>query len=127
MVEDMSGKGRVYDGRDQSWVDLGVVSGAQWSPDENRLLFVASDGKSTSSSHRFLSILIDRKIWQLCDFDRIGELRKAVLSTDGEKAFLLADVAGRTDVWMMSLTPRAPLPITIVVPEHPQMPVIIVH
>ena len=128
MVEDTAGKARVYDGRDRSWLDLGTVSGAQWSPDENRLLFVASDAKSTSSSHRFLSILIDRKIWELCDFDRIGELRKAMLSSDGEKAFLLADVAGRTDVWMMSLTPRAPLPNTIVVPQHaPQMPVIIVH
>ena len=127
MVKEANGKARIYDGRDRSWTDLGVVFGAQWSPDEQRLLFVELEGKDAPSSHRFLSLLTGRRIRKLCEFDRIGELRKAVLSEDGERAFLLAGLAGGIEVWMMSLTPQAPLEIKPAVPEYPPKRVIIVH
>ena len=40
VVLEANNRSRVYDGRDGSWIDLGNISGAQWSPDEEQLLFV---------------------------------------------------------------------------------------
>jgi hypothetical protein len=94
-----NGRSRVYDSRDRSWIDLGVVAGAQWSPDEARLLFV----ERGSPSQEFLSVLIDGKGERLCDFGRIGRLQGAVITTGGEKAFLLAGLSGQLDVWMTAL------------------------
>jgi WD40 repeat protein len=105
LVIDESGKGRVYDSRDRSWIDLGVVTAAQWSPDEERLLFVGQDGPSQS----YLFVLIDGKIEKLCDFARIGRLGGAVITTGGEKAFLLAGIGGQLDVWMTVLPARTGL------------------
>jgi uncharacterized protein (TIGR03790 family) len=99
LVVDENGKSRVYDSRDRSWIDLGVVTAAQWSPDEERLLFVGQDSPSQS----YLSVLIDGKVEKLCDFARIGRLEGAVLTTGGEKAFLLAGMSGQLDVWMTAL------------------------
>ena len=61
-------KSRVYDGRDRSWIDLGTVVTATWSSDEERLLFVSSDGGSGGS----LSLLAGRTITQICDMSKIG-------------------------------------------------------
>ena len=99
LVIDQNGKSRVYDNRDRSWMDLGVVTAAQWSPDEERLLFVSQD----SPSQTYLSVLMDGKIQKLCDFARIGRLEGMVITTSGEKAFLLAGLSGQLDVWMMAL------------------------
>jgi uncharacterized protein (TIGR03790 family) len=106
LVVDESGKSRVYDSRDRSWIDLGLVTAAQWSPDEERLLFVGQD----ESSQSYLSVLIDGKVERLCDFARIGRLEGAVITTGGEKAFLLAGVSGQLDVWMTALPARTALP-----------------
>ena len=101
LVTDESGKSRVYDSRDRSWIDLGVVAAAEWSPDEARLLFIGQD----SPSQGYLSLLIDGKIEKLCDFARIGRLERAVLTTSGDRAFLLAGISGQLGVWMTDLPP----------------------
>ena len=94
-------KSRVYDGREGVWIDLGEISGARWSPDEEQLLFVQSG---------YLSLLVGRQIEKLCDLNRIGPLVGAVILAAGDKAFLLAGMGGGLDVWMMALPPRIPLP-----------------
>ena len=99
VVTEANSRSRVYDGRDGSWIDLGRVSGAQWSPDEERLLF-AEEG--------YLSLLVEHRIEKLCDLTRIGPLGGAVITAGGDKAFLLAGIGGGLDVWMMALPPRAP-------------------
>jgi len=105
VVMEANGRSRVYDGRDRSWIDLGVTSAAQWSPDEERLLFI--EAGANADSQPYLSLLVDRKIEKLCPLTRIGPMGGAVISEDGEKAFLLAGIGGGLDVWMMSLPPRA--------------------
>ena len=98
-VREAGGRTRVYDGRDSSWVDLGKVSGARWSPDEEELLFVEEG---------YLSLLVGHRIEKLCELSRIGPVAGAVISADGEKAFLLAGIGGGLDVWMTALPPRVP-------------------
>jgi WD40 repeat protein len=101
LVQEANHKSRIYDGRDNTWIDLGEVSLAQWSSDEERLLFVGSgDGAK-------LSLLSNSQLEQLCDMNRIGPTGRIVFSADGEKAFLLASLTGKLDVWMISLPPRA--------------------
>jgi uncharacterized protein (TIGR03790 family) len=99
LIADDSGKSRVYDSRDRSWIDLGVVTGAQWSPDEKRVLFISQD----AASQRFLSVLADGKIQPLCDMARIGRVEGMIITENGEKAFLLAGLSGQLDVWMTAL------------------------
>ena len=101
VVAEANHRSRVYDGRDGSWIDLGRVSEAQWSPDEERLLF-AEEG--------YLSLLVDHRVEKLCDLTRIGPIRGAVISAEGDKAFLLAGIGGGLDVWMIALPPRVPPP-----------------
>jgi uncharacterized protein (TIGR03790 family) len=105
LVIDESGKSRVYNNRDRSWIDLGTVLVAQWSPDEERLLFVGQEG-----SQSFLEVLINGKVERLCDFARIGRLESAVITTNGEKAFLRAGIDGQIDVWMTPLPAHSPTP-----------------
>jgi uncharacterized protein (TIGR03790 family) len=102
VVVDGSQKARVYDARDRSWIDLGIVTAAQWSSDEERLFFVEP------GENGYLSVLIDRRVERLCPVNRIGALTGITLAADGEKAFLLAGISGGLDVWMMALPPRAP-------------------
>lgn len=101
VVVGANNQSRVYDARDGSWIDLGIISAAQWGPDEEQLLFVEGG---------FLSILVGRRIEKLCDVNRIGALSRAVITGRGDKAFLLAGIGGGMDVWMMSLPPRGPAP-----------------
>ena len=101
LVTTENGRSRVYDNRDRSWTDLGVVTAARWSPDEERLLFVRQDSPSQAS----LLVLMDGKIEALCDFSRIGRLEGMDITTRGEKAFLLAGLSGQLDVWMTALPP----------------------
>jgi hypothetical protein len=97
VVRESSGRSRVYDGRDGSWVDLGKVSGAAWSPDEEELLFVEEG---------YLSLLVDHRIEKLCELSRMGTIAAAAISADGERAFLLAGIGGGLDVWMTALPTR---------------------
>jgi hypothetical protein len=103
LVVDENRKSRVYDSRDRSWFDLGIVTMARWSPDEERLLFVSQD----TSFQSYLYVLIDGKMEALCNLSRIGQLGGAVITTGGEKAFLLAGIGGQLDVWMTALPARA--------------------
>jgi dipeptidyl aminopeptidase/acylaminoacyl peptidase len=99
VVLEANNRSRVYDGRDDSWIDLGRVSGGQWSPDEERLLFVEEG---------YLSLLVEHRIEKLCDLSRTGPVARAVISAEGDKAFLLAGIGGGLNVWMIALPPRAP-------------------
>jgi hypothetical protein len=76
---------------------LGTVAGAEWSADEERLLFVA-DG--------YLSLLDGHRIEKLCDMGIIGQIRRIVISKGGDKAFLLAGIGGGLDVWTFALPSR---------------------
>ena len=102
VVIDENGRGRVYDNRDRSWIDLSFIAAPQWSSDEERLVFASRTGPSEAH----LSILINGKVENLCDFSRIGRLEGAFITANGEKAFLLAGLSGQLDVWMTAL-PKA--------------------
>jgi hypothetical protein len=117
VVKEANGASRLYDGRDNSWTDLGIISGAQWSADEERLLVVQTEKAAGDQSRSVLSLVVGKQIRKLCSMDRIGQLRSATLSADGERAFLLASLEQNLDVWMMSLTPRS---ITEKQPKRPQ-------
>jgi hypothetical protein len=103
VVQQAGNKSRVYDSRDGSWTDLGITSQAEWSDDENRLLFVES---GNGNGEGYISVLIDRTIERVCDLSKIGPVAKAVLSAHGEKAFLLAGLSGGLEVWLMALPPE---------------------
>ncbi len=101
LVQGADKKSRVYDARDRSWIDLGNVSVAVWSPDEERLLFVESVGPSES----YLSLLSGHKIQRLCNLGRIGSITRMELSRGKNWAFLLAGLSSQANVWIMALPP----------------------
>jgi uncharacterized protein (TIGR03790 family) len=100
VVQDGTGKSRLYDGRDGSWKDLGFILEAAWSPDEERLLFVDT---GSSSEPGYLSLLTGTSVERLCPMSRIGQVGKIVFSADQTKAFLLATLSQQADVWMIPL------------------------
>lgn len=102
LVEGQDHKSRVYDGRDRSWVDLGTVLLAAWSPDEQRLLYVESAGTSES----YLTLLSGKQVRRLCPMTRIGSVAKIAITGKGDRAFLLASLAGQLNVWMTALPPE---------------------
>jgi len=99
LVEGPDHKSRVYNGRDRSWIDLGTVVTAAWSPDEERLLFVASDGGSSGS----LSLLAGRTITQICDIAKVGAVAKMTFSDKSDRAFLLAGMDGQLNAFLVAL------------------------
>jgi uncharacterized protein (TIGR03790 family) len=103
VVQDATGRSRLYDGRDGTWKDLGFILESAWSPDEERLLFVAA-GNSTEPG--YLSLLTGTSIERLCPMSRIGQVGKIVFSADQTKAYLLATLAGQPDVWMIPVHAR---------------------
>jgi uncharacterized protein (TIGR03790 family) len=105
LVENAEHHARIYDGRDGSWKDLGVVALAEWSADEESLLFVEATGSDSS-----LSLLSRKTVQKLCPIARIGQIVKMSFSADQKRAFLLASLSQRLDVWMMPLPPPVPLP-----------------
>jgi uncharacterized protein (TIGR03790 family) len=105
VVQEANNKSRVYDGRDGSWMNLGSVSAVEWSPDEERLLLL-ENGEGGAASETYLSLFADGHIQRLCPLNRIGQLAGMVFASDGERAFLMAGLAGKPDVWMVALPPR---------------------
>jgi uncharacterized protein (TIGR03790 family) len=103
VVQDATGRSRLYDGRDGSWKDLGFILESAWSADEQRLLFV---GAATPTEPAYLSLLTGNSVEQLCPMSRIGQVGKIVFSADETKAYLLATLASQADVWMIPLPPR---------------------
>jgi len=99
VVQDAANRTRVYDGRDGTWIDLGVVSGVQWSPDEERLLYL-------DTSSQYLSLLTNRRIQSICPLGTLGALARIAFTNDGGRAFLLAGMAGHLDVWEIALPPK---------------------
>ena len=51
-----------WHGRDRSWTDLCVISGAQWSPDEELSLMFGEGGAGDGASSSYLSLLRGRTI-----------------------------------------------------------------
>ncbi len=105
VVQDATGRSRVYEGRDDTWKDLGFILESAWSLDEERLLFVDA-GNSTEPG--YLSLLSGGSVERLCPMSRIGQVGKIAFSEDQTKAYLLATLAGQADVWMIPLPPRTP-------------------
>ena len=105
LIQEAGGRSRVYDGRDRSWIDLGTVRTAYWSPDEERLLFVQSERREGGQVRTSLAILDGRRILRLCPIEKIGQLAGAAFSADGERIFLLGGLASGLDVWMMAVPP----------------------
>jgi hypothetical protein len=99
VVQDAANHTRVYDSRNGTWIDLGAVSGVQWSPDEERLLYV-------ETSSQYLSLLTGRRVERICHLNRLGLLAQVAFAADGNRAFVLAGVAGPLDVWEVALPPR---------------------
>ena len=106
LVVDADHHAQIYNGRDRSWKDLGIVEQAQWSEDEESLLFIEGGPGSDNS----LSLLTRQTVQKLCLIRRIGQVVKMAFSADYKKAFLLASLAGQLDAWMMPLPPRVPVP-----------------
>lgn len=99
LIVDETGKSRVYDSRDGSWIDLGMTVGGEWSSDEERLLLISREAPSQA----YLAALIDGRITRLCDFAFIGRMENMAITADGKKAFILAGLSGQLDVWMTAL------------------------
>jgi hypothetical protein len=103
LVEGTDGAFRIYDGRDRSWMALPALTAAQWSPDENRMLYIEAERRDGALIPQYLSILTGRQIQHLCDLDRIGDLGGLAFSRSGEDAFLLAGADAGLQVWMIRL------------------------
>jgi uncharacterized protein (TIGR03790 family) len=103
VVQDGTGRSKLYDGRDDSWRDLGFVLESAWSPDEERLLFVDA-GSPTEPG--YLSLMSGTLVERLCPMSRIGEVGKILFSADQTKAYLLATLAAQPDVWMIPIPAR---------------------
>jgi hypothetical protein len=106
LVEGTDGAFRVYDGRDRSWTPLPPMIMAQWSPDENRVLYLEGERRDGVIVPRSLSLLTGRQTVPLCEWNRIGEIGAMNISSNGEAAFLLAGPEAGLQVWMIAL-PRA--------------------
>jgi hypothetical protein len=76
-----------------------MVAGATWSPDEERLLFVASDG----SGGGMLSLLAGRSITPLCNILKTGPIAKFAFSSKPDRAFMLAGMDGQLNVYEIAL------------------------
>jgi uncharacterized protein (TIGR03790 family) len=103
VVEGVDGAFRLYDGRDNSWLPLPVMSALQWSFDENRMLYIESEPRNDILVPRFLSLLTGRRTERLCNWNRIGDIGGLAFSQNGETAFLLSGADEGMKVWMMPL------------------------
>jgi hypothetical protein len=103
LVEGADGSFRIYDGRDRTWTTLPLLTGGQWSPDENRMLYIEAERRDGALNPSFLSLLTGRRTQHLCEMDRIGDIANVLLSRNGETAFLLAGADAGLRVWMMPL------------------------
>lgn len=99
LVEGADRESRIYDGRDHSSIDLGSVVTAVWSPDEERLLLVASDGRSVGSP----SLLAGRAVTKIRDIGKIGAIARMVFPDKPDRAFLLAGMEGQLSVFLVAL------------------------
>jgi uncharacterized protein (TIGR03790 family) len=103
LVGGTDGAFRIYDGRDRSWTPLPAFTVAQWSPDENRMLYIEAERRDGALIPQYLSLLTGRQIQRLCDFNRIGDIGGLAFSRSGEDAFLLAGADAGLQVWMIRL------------------------
>ena len=105
LVEGADGQIRLYDGRYGKWAQLPPLIVAQWSPDEDRVLYIEAERQAGAAIPRFLSLLTGLQMQRLCDLNRIGEIGGMAFSHKGDAAFLLAGPEAGLQVWMMALPP----------------------
>jgi len=103
LVEETDGKFRVYDGRDRSWLALPSLLAAQWSPNEERLLYLEAERQDSGDVPKRLSLLNGRNNNPICELTRIGDVATMALTAGGQSAFLLSGPAGALQVWMIAL------------------------
>jgi hypothetical protein len=103
LVEKTDGKFQVYDGRDGSWLALPPILAAQWSPNEERLLYVEAERQNSEVIPKHLSLLNGRNNSPICELTRIGDVASMALTTGDQSAFLLSGPPGALQVWMMAL------------------------
>ena len=96
-------------GRDRTWTPLPPLVMAQWSSDENRILYVSAERENGHLLPRSISLLTGKQSEQICDINRVGEITLMALPDNGETAFLLAGPEAGLQIWMMAL-PRAAQP-----------------
>jgi uncharacterized protein (TIGR03790 family) len=101
---------RIYNGREHSWTPLGLVVAAQWSLDENSLLYIAGERGTDAIAARSLTLLAERSIQPLCDLSRIGEVAGMTIMDGDEDATLLAGANDSLAVWMIGLPRQAASP-----------------
>ena len=99
VVLEAGGRGHVYDSRDDSWLDLGVISEAAWSPDEQRLAFVQGAGAGSLGT---LAMLSNRHIQPLYNLNEIGPVRTMRFAGE-DRVFAQAGPTGEVGIWMLAL------------------------
>jgi hypothetical protein len=108
LVQGPDRKSRVYDGRNRSWLPLPPVLMAQWSADEQRMLYVEGEKSGNTFIPQFLSLLSGKETERLCDMGKIGGLAGIAFSRIDDTAFLLSGPDVAWQVWMMALHAAPP-------------------
>jgi hypothetical protein len=105
LIQEAGGNLRVYDGRSRAWSPLLPMLMAQWSPDEERLLFIEAERQDRNLVPRYLSLWDGRQTARLCDMGRIGDVAAMTFARGGDVAFILSGGNDALDVWMMAMPP----------------------
>ena len=103
LIQEAGGNLRIYDGRSRSWSPMPPLLMAQWSPDEERLLFIEAERSDKNLVPRHLSLWDGRQTARLCDMGRIGDVAAMGFARGGDAAFLLSGGNDALDVWMTAL------------------------
>jgi uncharacterized protein (TIGR03790 family) len=107
LIQEANGNLRVYDGRTRSWSPLPPMLMAQWSSDEERLLFLEAERQEKNLVPRWISLWDGRQTERLADMGRIGDVGAMAFAGEGNTAFLLSGGNDALDVWMMALPPSS--------------------
>jgi len=108
VVQGANGNLRIYDGRNRSWIPLPPMLLGQWSPDEERLLYLEAERRDNTLVPQQLSLLDGRTPMRLFDITRIGEIRAMAFGKRAEIAFLLAGPNDAPGAWMLTLPHASP-------------------
>jgi hypothetical protein len=106
LIQETGGTLRVYDGRSRSWSPLPSMLMAQWSPDEERLLFIEAERQEKNLVPRYLSLWDGRQTARLSDMTHLGEVAAVTFARGGDDAFILSGGNDALDVWMMAMPAR---------------------
>ena len=107
LIQEAGGNLRVYDGRSRSWSPLPSMLMAQWSPDEERLLFIEAERQEKNLVPRYLSLWDGRQTARLSDMALLGDVAAVGFARGGDDAFILSGGNDALDVWMMAMPARS--------------------